>query len=118
MKPTEKHGFPDADVLEWRLTDSELFVRMSDVHYDGFLRGPAQLRFPLLCPASAMYYEHESNVWADCTSVEPLKDLCEFHFKMRFMYSLKGFGRDTGRWLAVSIHSDSADISWDRQTVG
>ena len=118
MKPTSEHEFPDADVLEWRLTDSELFVSTSDVHYDGSLRGPAQLRFPLLRPASAMHYHHESNVWADCASVEPLKGLCEFHFKMGFRYSLKGFGRNSGQWLAVSVHSDSADIRWDGQNVG
>ena len=118
MKPTAEHSFPDADVLEWRLTDSELFVRMSDVFYDGQLRGEATLRFPLLRPASAMQYDHESNVWSDCLAVEPLKDLCEFHFKMRFRYSLKGFGRDSGEWLGVSVLSEDAEITWDGQCVG
>ncbi|QEG24836.1 hypothetical protein [Mariniblastus fucicola] len=118
MKPTAEHTFPDADVLEWRLTDSELLVRMSDVFYDGHLRGEAQLRFPLLRPASAMQYDHESNAWSDCAVVEPLKDLCEFHFKMRLRYSLKGFGRDSGQWVAVSVHSDNAEIVWDGASVG
>ncbi len=115
MKPTHEHSFPDAEVLSWRLTPEQLEFEMTDVHYDGKLRGRAKLRFPLIRPASAMSYNHDSNEWSHEEQVEPLKDVCEFHHKMKTMYFIKGFGSVSGKWLAVSVTSSEAQITWKQQ---
>ena len=114
MKPTSEHSFPDAEVVSWLLTPERLAIEMSDVFYDGKLRGRASLVFPLMRPATAMSYDHESNKWAEAGQVEPLKDLCEFHHKIEKRYSLKGFGSVSGKWLAVSVISSDAEITWEQ----
>ena len=114
MKPTHEHSFPDAGVSSWCLTSELLEFEMTDVFYDGELRGHAKLRFPLMRPASAMSYNHDSNEWSDEEQVEPLKDVCEFHHKMGTMYSIKGFGSVSGKWLAISVTSSEAQITWEQ----
>lgn len=112
MKPTADHSFPDCEITEWCLTLETLDVGITDVFYDGQMRGPAAIHFPLSRPATAMSYNHETNKWHGETEVEPLKDICEFHHKMGKLYSLKGFGRRSGKWVAVSVVSEHADIAW------
>ena len=112
MKPTAAHSFPDAEVVRWSLSSDLLEVEVSDVHFDGQLRGPAKLVFPLLHLATAMSYDQNSNEWTREPSVERLKNICEFHHKMETRYSLKGFGSQSGRWIAVSVLSRDAQITW------
>ena len=112
MKPSSAHSFPDAQVVDWKLSDDRLELEMSGVFFDGQSRGRAKLVFPLLRPATAMWYDHDSKQWVSAVKVEPLKDVCEFHLKKEEHYSLKGFGRESGRWLAVGILSSEAQITW------
>jgi hypothetical protein len=112
MKPSSAHSFPDAEVLDWKLASDRLELGVSDVFFEGQSRGPAKLVFPLLRPASSMSYDHDSKKWVSEVKVERLKDLCEFHLKKEEHYSLKGFGRESGRWLAVGILSREAQITW------
>lgn len=113
MKPTAEYSFPDAEVLDWRLTDDALDVQVSSVFFAGELHGIAKLHFVLLRPATAMSYECSNNKWTDEICVEPLRDICEFHHKMGKLYSLNGFGVNSGKWIAVSVHSDDAQINWE-----
>ncbi len=112
MKPTSEHSFPDATVTAWRLSDALLEVEVSDVFFDGCLRGPAKIAFPLIQPATAMSYDHSSNRWTEEKKEEALKDICEFHYKSESHYSLRGFGAESGRWLAVGVLSPHAQITW------
>ena len=112
MKPTSEHSFPDAKVTAWKLSDSLLEVEVSDVFFDGSLRGPAKVAFPLIQPATVMSYDHGSNRWTEEKKGEALKDICEFHHKNESHYSLKGFGAVSGRWLAVGVLSRDARITW------
>ena len=112
MKPTADHSFPDAEVTHWVLTPETLDVKVTDVFYYGQLHGPATIHFSLIRSATAMSYDHEANKWNDEQQVEPLKDICEFHHKCGQQYSLKGFGSKSGKWLAVSVVTEDADISW------
>jgi hypothetical protein len=112
MKPTSEHSFPDAKVTVWQLSDSLLELEISDVFFDGCLRGPAKIAFPLDQPASVMSYDHDSNRWTEEKKEEALKDICEFHHKKENHYSLKGFGAESGRWLAIGILSRNAQITW------
>ncbi|QDU93904.1 hypothetical protein [Lignipirellula cremea] len=112
MKPTAAHSFPDAEVVAWRLSDALLELEVSDVFFDGFSHGHAKMIFPLARPVTAMSYDHNSNQWIEETAIERLKDICEFHHKMERLYSLKGFGAESGKWLAVSVISNEAEIKW------
>ncbi len=111
MKPTSDHSFPDAKVTAWQLSESLLEVEVSDVFFAGSLRGPAKITFPLVQSATVMAYDHSSSRWSEGKK-EALKDICEFHFKNESHYSLKGFGAESGRWLAVGILSRDAQITW------
>ena len=112
MKPTHEHSFSEAEVVAWRLSDALLELEVSDVFFEGLSRGHAKMIFPLVRPASAMSYDHCSNHWIEETTVERLKDIREFHYKMEKHYSLKGFGAESGKWLAVSVLSNEAEITW------
>jgi hypothetical protein len=112
MKPTSAHSFPDAEVTAWRLSTDRLEVEVSDVFFEGNSHGPAILMFPLDKPASAMSYDHISNQWTEEKTIEPLKDICEFHHKNERHYSLKGFGSESVKWLAVGVLSVDAKITW------
>ena len=112
MKPTSEHSFPDAKVDLWQLSGSILEIEISEVHFQGHSHGPARIVFPLLGPLISMSYDHETNQWTEEIEVEPLKDICEFHFKALKHYSIKGFGAKSGRWSAVSIKSENAEIQY------
>ena len=111
MKPTAAHSFPGAEVVVWTLSDTLLELEVSDVLFEGKSRGHAKMTFPLVRRATAMSY-HVANGWIEETTVECLKDLREFHFKAEEHYSLKGFGVDSGKLLAVGILSNDAEIVW------
>jgi hypothetical protein len=112
MKPTSAHSFAGAKVVGWRLSDNILELEVSDVTFDGHSHGPAKLVFPLARPATAMSYDFKSNEWLAEAKVERLKDIREFHHKSGKIYSLKGHGVESGKFLAVGILSQEAQITW------
>lgn len=87
---------------------------VSEVFFEGASRGPARIVFPLRHPAKSMEFNHETAEWVPQESVEPLKDICEFHHKNDSHYSLQGFGAVTGRWVSIGLISSDAEITWIR----
>ncbi len=112
MKPTSAHTFSDAKVVSWKLSDDLLEVEVSDVVFGGESHGPAKLAFPLIKPAAAMSFDFGSNEWIDEPKVEPLREIGEFYFKREVIYSLKGFGAESGKFLAIAVLSREASIEW------
>jgi hypothetical protein len=112
MRLTSDHSFPGSVVLDWQLFENLLLVEMSDVYFDGQSRGKARLTFDFSVPASAMSFDPVSKSWRNEASIEPLKDICEFHFKKGKHYSLKGIGATSGKWIAVSVISSEASVTW------
>lgn len=112
MKPTSDHSFPDAEITSWCLSNVRLEIEVSDVFYAEAVHGPAKLVFPLDRRPSAMSYNHTTNHWTEEDKIEPLREICEFHHKHDFHYSLQGFGAESGRWLTIGIISGNAEITW------
>ena len=112
MKPTSAHSFPGAEIIDWKLSDDSLELQVSDVFFEGHSRGPAKLVFPLIQPATAMSYDYRSKEWVAEPGVERLKNLREFHHKCEKIYSLKGYGAESGKFLAVAILSTESQITW------
>jgi hypothetical protein len=114
MKPTSAHSFPNAEILGWKLSDNLFEIEMSNVIFDGQSCGKAKLVFPLVRPATAMSYDFKSKKWLAEAKVEQLKDIREFHHKCEKIYSIKGYGADTGKFFAVAILSREAEIVWEK----
>ena len=112
MKPTSAHSFPNAEVVSWKLSDDLLELEVSNVVFGGQSHGHAKLVFPLIQPATAMFFDFKSQEWLAEAKVERLKDIREFHHKCEKIYSIKGYGADTGRFFGVAILSRKAEIVW------
>lgn len=112
MKPTSAHSFPDADIVDWKLSDNSLEAIVSQVLFDGKLYKHAKLVFPLIKPATAMYYDYGLNCWIVEKQIERLKNISALGFKLEISYSLRGIGAESGKLIALKILSRNATITW------
>ena len=101
-------SFPDEEVIEWRLLDSTLEIRVSGAYLGQKIPAEVIVRVSRWRYLMVREFNHEDASWSVLApNSDHPKELCEFE-PVGESLSIRGFGNVSGRWVEWKF--DGAEV--------